>query len=194
MRGKTAKAEATRAEIAGAALKLFFEKGYENTSIRMIQHSIGREVGSFYYHFASKDEAFEAAIRLFFSSYEERMRAILAGLERPEGTLSEYLDYIQAAASDFRQKYLKQLHWSVLGAIREYTLRIMRSYIGEILSSYVEKGVIPEPGVGRAVAANLIAFGVGGSILYQTDAEYRAQREGIFQTVGGLIGLPARRL
>ncbi|MDD3617545.1 MAG: TetR/AcrR family transcriptional regulator [Lachnospiraceae bacterium] len=77
MKKKTVKAEATKHDITKAALELFFEKGYENTSIRMITSKVGLEVGSFYYHFASKDEVMEAAIDLFFSSYEEQMRLIV---------------------------------------------------------------------------------------------------------------------
>ena len=40
---KTKKSDAKQMEITTAALKLFFEKGYEGTSIRMIQEKISKK-------------------------------------------------------------------------------------------------------------------------------------------------------
>ena len=177
MTKKTAKAEATKKDIISAALELFFEKGYESTSIRMITAKAGIEVGSFYYHFASKDKVMEAAVDLFFASYEEQMRLIVnsAG-ESPDGLLTRYIEYINEATQSFRAQYLKTLHWSILGAIREHTMLIMKRYIREILELYVEKGVMANPGTDMKIAVNLLAFGVGGSILYQSADEYERQQ------------------
>lgn len=69
--GKPRRTEAKRLEIVEAALALFFEKGYEATSIRMIQQRIGRQVSGFCDYFASKEAVFRAAGELFFSAYEK---------------------------------------------------------------------------------------------------------------------------
>ena len=39
-------------------MKLFAEKGYENTSIEEITATVGVAKGTLYYHFASKEEIF----------------------------------------------------------------------------------------------------------------------------------------
>ncbi|MDD2955969.1 MAG: TetR/AcrR family transcriptional regulator [Oscillospiraceae bacterium] len=183
------KAEAKKSEITAAALTLFFEKGYEGTSIRMIQQKLGRKVAGFYYYFASKDEVFEAAIDLFFASYEQEMRAIAEDTEGPSGgKLIRYLDYVDRAAQSFRTQYLHVLHWSILGAIREHTLLIMRKYIGEILRRYLAQGLIAEPEMGVAAVANLLAFGIGGSILYQSGEQYEGQRAQLLQMIPLLLG------
>ena len=65
-------------ELIDAALALFFENGYENTSIRMIANRVGCEVGLFYYYFKNKDEAFSLAMDRFFSRYEGRMEELVS--------------------------------------------------------------------------------------------------------------------
>ena len=169
--------EAKKAEIAAAALELFFEHGYDGTSVRMIQRKVGKEAGLFYYYFASKDAVFEAAIDLFFVAYERPMRDIVErGKTNPDRELTKFIENIDGAAQEFRAQYLQKLHWSVLSAIREHTMLVMKKYIRQILDNYIEKGIIKETDLPIEVATNLLAFGVGGSILYQSGEEYHAQR------------------
>ena len=182
--------EAKKAEIAAAALELFFEHGYDGTSVRMIQRKVGREAGLFYYYFASKDAVFEAAIDLFFVSYEKPMREIVeSGNADPDRVLTKFIDYIDTAAQGFRAQYLQKLHWSVLSAIREHTMLIMKKYIRQILDNYIEKGVIRETDLPPEVATNLLAFGVGGSILYQSGEEYHAQRADLKRLMESMSGV-----
>ena len=170
--------EAKKAEITAAALELFFERGYDGTSIRMIQRKVGKEAGLFYYYFASKDDVFEAAIELFFTSYEEKMREIVeSGRKDPDHELTRFIHYIDEATQEFRVQYLQKLHWSVLSAIREHTMLVMKKYIREIFDNYVEKGMIRQEDLSIDVAVNLLAFGVGGSILYQSGESFAEQKK-----------------
>lgn len=66
MTTKKEQAEKKRNEIIEASLELFFEKGYEATSIRNIQDKVGSTVSLFYHYFDSKDKVFNEAIKLFF--------------------------------------------------------------------------------------------------------------------------------
>lgn len=184
---KTHKAQKKRAELVEAALELFFEKGYEAVSIRMIAEKVDSPVGLFYYYFPSKDVVFDEALQLFFQSYEKRMKEIVdSGEVNTQGVLSRYLLYIKNATTDFREKYMEKMHWSIVGAIRENTLRIMHHYTYEILKMYKEKGYIHTE-TSLEVAANLIAYGVGGSILYQDDATYAEQEPIIIEEVKRLL-------
>lgn len=189
MNKNSEKAEAKKSAIVEAALELFFERGYEGTSIRMIQKKIGKEVGLFYYYFESKDAVFEAAIELFFVSYEKGMKEIVeAGRVNPKRELSKYIEYMHEATQDFRGKYLGKLHWSILGAIREHTMFIMKKYIGEILDNYLKKEIITEPVMGRDVVVNLLAYGIGGSILYQDGKTYEEQEKSLKCLIPMLLG------
>ena len=169
--------EAKKAEITEAALELFLEHGYDGTSIRMIQRKVGKEAGLFYYYFDSKDAVFEAAIDLFFVSYEKQMQEIVEnGKEKPHCELTKFINYIDRATQEFRAQYLQNLHWSILSAIREHTMLVMKKYIRQILDNYLEKGIIQEIDLPIEVATNMLAFGIGGSILYQSGEEYHTQR------------------
>ena len=52
----TARAEATRAAIVDAALRMFREQGYEATTMRAIAREAGVATGNAYYYFGSKEE------------------------------------------------------------------------------------------------------------------------------------------
>ena len=48
----------TKRKIFEESLKLFAEKGYDNTSIEDITENVGVAKGTLYYHFSSKEEIF----------------------------------------------------------------------------------------------------------------------------------------
>lgn len=52
----------TRERMLDAALALFAEHGFAGTSMRMLARKIGLREGSFYNHFSSKDELYQAVI------------------------------------------------------------------------------------------------------------------------------------
>lgn len=189
MMPKNKKGENIKKEvIVNAALELFFEFGYESTSIRMIQKKVNSSVGLFYRYYKSKDHVFEEAIKLFFRKYEVEMQSIVdEGKVNPNYTLSRYFDYLDAATQDFRGKYLAKLHWSILGAIREYTLRIMKVYVYKILEIYLESGIINYPIEKLDVMSNLVAYAVGGCILYQDKQLYHEQKEDVYAFVSTII-------
>lgn len=58
---RTSKApEIRRQELLDAAMELFLEQGAENTAVSHIVRKVGVAQGTFYYHFASKDELVDA--------------------------------------------------------------------------------------------------------------------------------------
>ena len=192
---RTEKGEQRCAEITAAALELFFEHGYEATSIRMIQDKVGYEVSLFYHYYESKDSAFEAAIRLFFKAYEERVQSMVdSGKEHPEGGLSHFFECVEVEVTGFRIKYLNKLHWSILSAIREYTVRIMPKYVAEILHSYASAGIYKRPESEIPLLANLVSYCVGSSMIYQSEQDYKQNREHIMKKVSDMLDIPVELL
>lgn len=55
-------AEVRRTEILDTAQRLFYTKGYENTTVQNIIDEIGIAKGTFYHHFNSKEELLDALI------------------------------------------------------------------------------------------------------------------------------------
>ena len=60
-----------RQTILEGAFELFFEKGYEETTIQDIIDKVGVARGSFYYHFRGKDELLNSVSELLDDYYEE---------------------------------------------------------------------------------------------------------------------------
>ena len=61
----------TKSRIVDAAWKLFYERGYENTTIEEILWESGTSRGSFYHYFTGKDALLGTMAYLFDEKYEE---------------------------------------------------------------------------------------------------------------------------
>lgn len=63
----------TKGRIVSAAWKLFYEQGYENTTVEDIIFESGTSKGSFYHYFDGKDALLSSLSVLFDERYEELM-------------------------------------------------------------------------------------------------------------------------
>lgn len=70
----------TKSKIISAAWRLFYERGFENTSVEEIVALSGTSKGSFYHYFDGKDALLGTLSTLFDEKYEELIPKI------PEGT------------------------------------------------------------------------------------------------------------
>lgn len=61
----------TKSRIVSAAWQLFYEQGYENTTIEDIIFESGTSKGSFYHYFSGKDALLSSLSILFDEKYEE---------------------------------------------------------------------------------------------------------------------------
>lgn len=61
----------TRGRIISAAWKLFYEQGYENTTVEEIVFDSGTSKGSFYHYFDGKDALLGTLAYVFDEKYEE---------------------------------------------------------------------------------------------------------------------------
>lgn len=60
----------TRSKIVSAAWKLFYEQGYEDTTVEEIVDASGTSKGSFYHYFSGKDALLGTLSSLFDEKYE----------------------------------------------------------------------------------------------------------------------------
>ena len=61
----------TKGKIVSAAWELFYEKGYDDTTVDEIVAKSGTSKGSFYHYFDSKDSLLSSLSYLFDEKYEE---------------------------------------------------------------------------------------------------------------------------
>jgi len=70
-----------RKEFIDQAAVLFFEKGYNDTSIQDILYAVGKDgalsPSVFYYYFKSKDEIFEAVVQDYMNQYIGQIMEVL---------------------------------------------------------------------------------------------------------------------
>jgi TetR/AcrR family transcriptional repressor of nem operon len=88
----TTKGRATKERIVKTAARLIHTRGYKNTSLEDILAESGVTKGSFYFHFATKDDLVHAAIDRFFGGIERRLTPLFEGEGTPMEKVSAYLD------------------------------------------------------------------------------------------------------
>lgn len=87
----------TRDRIVAEADRLFYERGYEDTSFADVADAVGISRGNFYHHFKSKDEILEEVIGLRL----ERTRQMLAAWEtESDGPASCIRRFIRIVATN----------------------------------------------------------------------------------------------
>jgi AcrR family transcriptional regulator len=72
---KTQKGEQTKALILNAALEIFHERGYEETTMRAIATRAGVSLGNAYYYFGSKEHLIQA---FYHRTHEQHLVALAA--------------------------------------------------------------------------------------------------------------------
>ena len=90
------KGDARRGELLAAAEKLFYTKGYENTSVQDILDAVGFSKGGFYHHFDSKLAVLEAICQ---QRAEELCQSATTAADQPNLTASEKLNILLASST-----------------------------------------------------------------------------------------------
>ena len=72
---KTQKGEQTKAAILSAALEIFHERGYEETTMRAIAKRAGVSLGNAYYYYGSKEHLIQA---FYHRTHEQHLVALAA--------------------------------------------------------------------------------------------------------------------
>ncbi|WP_298034843.1 TetR/AcrR family transcriptional regulator [uncultured Dysosmobacter sp.] len=74
----------TKGRIISAAWKLFYEQGYDNTTVEDIVFESETSKGSFYHYFNGKDDLMGTLANVFDEKYEELMEVMDPGLDAME--------------------------------------------------------------------------------------------------------------
>lgn len=74
----------TKGKIVSAAWQLFYEQGYDNTTVEEIVEASGTSRGSFYHYFDGKDALLSSLSYLFDEKYDELVETMDASLSPVE--------------------------------------------------------------------------------------------------------------
>ncbi len=178
----------TKNKIVEVASKMFFEKGYEGTSVRAIMREVGGEIGLFYYYYESKDALFSDVLENSFEPYKAEFEKIARGAQTdPYQPLLRFFVYVKKQVRIFREKYEANMHRTVRWAIRERTLTVMEPYIERIIRAIVPFGakpVMPVP-----LTAVFLSHGIGSIILHEDADWVDNSTEELRKTVNLIMGL-----
>lgn len=139
-----AKRGETREKIIDAATKVFFQNGFEKTSVKMILEEAGIVTGSFYHFFPSKEELFEAVIEKYLRGYAHRISDILnndtLGMRE---IVDKVLEELKATSEDYYQKFQgDKLHWTVQASLHEKTIETLVEPLSRALGRLRTSGEI----------------------------------------------------
>lgn len=171
----------TKQIILDAAEKVFFENGYEKTSIKMILQESGTVTGSFYHFFPSKEAAFEAVADRFLERYAQRISSII---EREDLNLNEKMELFSAKFLETSDRYYNvlqgdKLHWSMQLALHERTLDSIAHSLSVVLKKQIEEEKIHSSiDVDELTLSRILIRGVE-SILHQDDVSYEKAQQHI---------------
>ena len=147
-----------RDEIIMTAMKLFFEHGYEATSVRMIMDEVGGEIGMFYHYFKSKDMLFDMVVERFFKEYREKFETVLFTCNTRKDLVKMLTPIYEKAMEDFG-KLKGNVHWTVQAAMHEGTLLTLKPAIQSLIEKWdVDNKVDPE------ILAGQVLFGISATI------------------------------
>lgn len=133
---RTAKKGGKKDEIIQVASKLFFEKGYEETSIRDILEVVGGEVGMFYHHFKSKEALFQVVVDRFFSEYKKNFYRLTQECESQQEFITTLLEYYRRAMKQFHQ-ISNVMHWTIQYAMTARTIEELKPFVVNLVSKWL---------------------------------------------------------
>jgi AcrR family transcriptional regulator len=136
------KAELTKQKIVESALKLFEERGFDQTTMRLIAEDAGVSVGNAYYYFRSKEDLMQAYYQSLFESFAVEVAPILEAetefVARLKGAVNAWVDvarpYHEFAGSFFRTAADPQSPLSPFSAESGPTREAMTNTFSEVVS------------------------------------------------------------
>ncbi len=134
----------TRDKIITAAYACFMEKGYEQTSVRMILEQAGVTTGSFYHFFPSKEALFEAVIDAYLKDYVSTIESICRDHERPVTERCERLfgELAKRMGEYYGRLGGEHLHWSMAYSLHERTMGSLLPGVEALLTDALAAGAV----------------------------------------------------
>lgn len=182
-------------EFIMAALELFYNKGYENTTIKDIIEELGVSKGAFYHYFESKEDVIVAIAKEFKDRAVKVIKEIFA---RTDLTAVEKMNKVFASINEYKAREGKRRtklrasieseeNLKLLHKIYNSTKQDIVGLYEELIDTGVEEGVFGDPVNSRELADFFIntIFTLNTSV-HQLEMElYDGEKEADYQ---GFLG------
>ncbi|HBF38317.1 MAG TPA: TetR/AcrR family transcriptional regulator [Firmicutes bacterium] len=137
--------EERRAEIIEAATKLFIVKGFEQTAVSDIVHSVNVAQGTFYYYFKSKDDVMLAIIDQL---HDETIQQLSIIVKRTDLSITQKLAALSEAEFQLNREHddlYSQLHSEENSGVHQKiivkAIRKMVPLYAEVIEEGVRQGI-----------------------------------------------------
>lgn len=135
-------------ELVRAAGKLFEEKGYQGASVRDIAHAVGMTSGSFFYHFATKEDVLfavlEGGMKEGLQVVERKLEGARTPRERLHALIAGHLEALHSQYSYAHKVWLRE--WRQISPEKRVPLEALsQSYRNmwlEVLEQVKKEGLI----------------------------------------------------
>jgi AcrR family transcriptional regulator len=125
-----------------AAIRLFFEHGYEATTLRQLASEVGITVGSVYNHIASKEDLLYSIMRGIMQDLLDGMDAALAGLEDPVDQMRTAVEFhVLFHAERAQEVFIGNSELRSLPAVRRAAVVEARDAYEKVFRKILEDGV-----------------------------------------------------
>jgi len=130
----------TKAEIRDAALSLFYQHGYEATSLRTLADMVGIKVGSLYNHMGGKDELLLEIMLDIMDRLLESARSAQQGDGDPLERLRVVVDnHLRFHARNARETFIGNSELRALSADQRHLIAARRHDYEQLLMSTIEE-------------------------------------------------------
>lgn len=147
-----------RDEIITAAMELFFENGYEATSVRMIMDKVGGEIGMFYHYFKSKDMLFDKVAERFFECCGKAFGETMASCEDPCGFVDAFLPVYAESMGRF-DRLRGNMHWTIQLAMHAMTVSSLIPLTEDMLRRWGTESSVPAD-----ILSGQLIYGISAAI------------------------------
>lgn len=179
----------SREEVVEKAMRLFWEKGYESTSLSDLTEHLGIGKGSFYATFSSKEELFNLCIERYTASNIPFLNSALDPNTEFRIGLRRLLEaYVNGLLKDDERKgcFMANSCSLVFGKNSGVGKKIEQHYarIREYFEDHLTRHGVHNDKA-RAISATIITFLIGASQQSKVDRDTRSY----LATVDNIIGL-----
>ncbi len=168
--GGTRTAEAIRQ----AAIRLFYEQGYEATTLREIATAVGVQVGSLYNHITSKEELLDEIVRRAALDLSAALDDAVAEVSDPAGRLRAVVEcHVRFHQSRCRELYVTDTELRSLSPAKRAEVEGLRDAHRALVVSILDDGIASGafvPADTQLLARAVIAVAAQVSAWYAPDA------------------------
>ena len=183
--------------IRSSAIDLFFEHGYEATSLRAIAGEVGIQVGSLYNHLTSKESLLYSIMSTIMEDllreFDSRLAVVTDSVERLRAAIEVHVFFHTARA---REVFIGNSELRSLTAAHRRKVVKLRDQYEERFVDIIERGVAdgsfqaPDP---KLTAWAILAVGTSTSTWFRTDGRLHLEQIASLYTDLVLNGLASGR-